>query len=305
MSGSRITQSMLTRALMTDLHGVADKLSHTQRKLSSGREITRPSDDPFGTSRAMSLRGTPAGTGQYQRNVDDGLAWLQTTDSALASVSDIVQRARELGLQGANDVLDGVSRESIASEIDQLVESAKTQMNASYAGRRVFAGTATDTAPYAQGASDAYAGDANGIAREIGPGVSVNLNVVGSDLLGGGQAAGDDKLLNVLRDMAAHLRGNTPADMNALRGGDLQRLDANGDELSRLRARTGALSSRLESAKDSLTQLEETTKSLLTNIEDADMAQVIVDYTTQQTVYQSALKAGANVIQSSLLDFLR
>jgi flagellar hook-associated protein 3 FlgL len=305
MAGTRITQSMLNRALLSDLNTVSNKLSVTQRKLSSGKEINRPSDDPFGTSRAMELRGELERIRQYQRNVDDGVAWLDTTDTALGSVTDVVQRARELALKGANDVLDGVSRETLAGEIDQLVESLKTQLNANHAGRYVFAGTATDTLPYAQGAVDAYAGDANPIAREIGQGVSVELNVLGSDVLGGGQAANDDKLLHVLRDMADHLRGGTTADVDALRGADLQRLDANFEELLRQRARTGSLMHRLEAASTSLTQLEETTKGLLTTIEDADMAKTIVDYTTQQSVYQSALKAGANVMQTSLLDFLR
>jgi flagellar hook-associated protein 3 FlgL len=305
MAYGRITQSMLDRALLGDLNGVQNKLSTIQRKLSSGKEINRPSDDPFGTSRAISLRGEMEGINQYQRNVDDSLAWLQTTDTALSSVGDVIQRARELALSGSNDVMDNVSRESLAGEIDQLVQAAKSHMNATYAGRYVFAGTATDAPPYAQGATDTYAGDANPIAREIGPGVAVQLNVVGSDLIGGGQAAGDDKLLDVLRDIADHLRTNTPSNRDALRGTDLQRLDANFDELSRQRATVGALTSRLESAQGSLTTLQETTTGLLSSIEDADMAKTIVDYTTQQTVYQSALKAGASVMQTSLLDFLR
>lgn len=305
MAGTRITQSMLNRALLSDLNDISGKLSNTQRKLSSGKEINRPSDDPFGTSRAMQLRGELERLDQYKRNTDDGIAWLQITDNALASVSDVLQRARELALKGASDVMDSVSRETLAGEIDQLVESAKTQMNASYAGRYVFGGTATDTLPYQLGPADAFAGNTDPIAREIGPGVSVELNVVGSDVLGGGQAAGDDKLLDVLRDIADHLRGGTTADADALRGTDLQRLDTNFDELSRLRARTGALMNRLETAQTGLIQMQETSKGLLTNVEDADMAKTIVDYTTQQTVYQSALKAGANVMQTSLLDFLR
>jgi flagellar hook-associated protein 3 FlgL len=305
MAGTRITQSMLNRALLSDLNDISNKLSNTQRKLSSGKEINRPSDDPFGTSRAMQLRGELERINQYKRNTDDGIAWLQTTDTALGSVGDVLQRARELALKGASDVMDSVSRETLAGEIDQLVESAKTQLNASYAGRYVFGGTATDVLPYQQGGSDAFAGNASPIAREIGPGVSVELNVVGSDVLGNGQTPGDDKLLDVLRDIADHLRGGTPADADALRGTDLRRLDANFDELSRLRARTGALMNRLETAQTGLIQMQETSKGLLSNVEDADMAQTIVDYTTQQTVYQSALKAGANVMQTSLLDFLR
>jgi flagellar hook-associated protein 3 FlgL len=304
MSGNRITQSMLNRSLLTDLNGASGRLSHTQRKLSSGREINRPSDDPFAASRAIQLRDELEGVQQFKRNVSEALAWNNVTETALSGVGDAIQTARERVIQAANGALDGVSREGIATEIDQLIETVKQHMNATYGDRYVFSGTATDTAPYSMGAVDTYAGDHATIAREIGPGVSVQVNVFGDAILGNGQAAADNKLLNVLRDISQHLRGNSEADVNALRGIDLQRLDANFDELSRVRAQVGAVTNRLESAEGSLGELEENTMSLLSDTEDADMAKTLVDFSTQQNVYQSALKAGAQVIHNSLLDFL-
>jgi flagellar hook-associated protein 3 FlgL len=245
------------------------------------------------------------GMRQYQRNISEALAWNSVTETALARVGDVIHRAKELAVRGANDGVDAVSRENIATEIDQLIEAAKQHLNADHATRAVFAGTLTDVDPYAAGASDAYSGNGGAIAREIGPGVSVQVNVVGSDVLGNGQAAADDKLLHVLRDVAQHLRGGTPADVAALRGTDLERLDDNLDELLQIRAQVGAVTARLESAGESLRQVEETALTLLSGTEDADMAKTYIEFTTQQTVYQSALRAGAQVVQSSLLDFLR
>lgn len=307
MAGTRITQSMLTRGLLWDLNNVANKLSETQRKMSSGRELNRPSDDPFAVSRAISLRDELESVRQFKSNVNEGLAWNEVTETALGRIGDIIQRARELVIQASNDTFEGVSRESVATEIDQLIEAAKDHANATHAGRYVFAGTMTDTAPYTAGAVDSYNGNADAVAREIGPGVSVQVNIIGDSIFGNGQAPapGDDRLLDVLRDIADHLRGNTPADLHALRNGDLQRLDANFDELSRIRATVGAVTSRLEAAEGSLGEVEETSIKLLSDVEDADMAKVLLDYSTQHAVYQSALKAGANVLQSSLLDFLR
>jgi flagellar hook-associated protein 3 FlgL len=305
MAGTRITQSTLNRSLLNDLYAVNARLSEGQRKLSSGKELTRPSDDPFAVSRAISLRAEMEGMRQYQRNISEALAWNSVTETALARVGDVILRAKELAVRGANDGIDVVSRGNIATEIDQLIDAAKQHLNADHATRAVFAGTLTDVDPYTAGASDAYAGNAGAIAREIGPGVSVQVNVVGSDVLGNGQAAADDKLLHVLRDLAQHLRGGTPADLAALRGTDLERLDDNLDELLRIRAQVGAVTARLESAGESLRQVEETALTLLSATEDTDMAKTLVEFTTQQTVYQSALKAGAHVVQSSLLDFLR
>jgi flagellar hook-associated protein 3 FlgL len=302
---TRITNQMVSRSVLSDLNDVSTRLSKTQQRMSSGKQITRPSDDPYGTSRALTLRSDVAATQQYQRNVSEAEGWQNITDAALSTINDAVQRARELTVQGASDSAGQAARTAAAAEIDQLIESVKGDANASYGGKYVFSGTATSTRPYAVGGSDNYAGDGATVAREIGPGVSVQVNVIGQSLLGDGQAANDGKLLDTLRDIAQHLRGGTVADANALRNGDLKALDANLDALTQARATVGATTNRLEAANTRLSQSEESATKLLSDVEDADMAKTLVDFSMQQNVYQSALRAGANIIQQSLLDWLR
>jgi flagellar hook-associated protein 3 FlgL len=302
---TRITNQMISRSVLADLNDVSTRLSKTQQRMSSGKQITRASDDPYGTSRALTLRSDVAATQQYQRNVGEAVAWQDVTDAALSKITDSVQRAHELAIQGASDAAGPAARKAAAAEIDQLIESVKQEANASFGGRYVFSGTSTNVRPYAVGGADTYAGDAGTVAREIGPGVSVQVNVLGSDVLGNGQAAADGKLLNVLRDISAHLKSGTVADANTLRSTDLQGLDANLDAIGKARATVGATTNRLESADSRLQQVEESTTKLLSDVEDADMAKTYVDFSMQQSVYQSALRAGANIVQQSLLDFLR
>jgi flagellar hook-associated protein 3 FlgL len=302
---TRITNSMISRSVLSDLNDVSGKLARTQQRMSSGKQITRPSDDPYGTSRALTLRSDVAATQQYQRNVGEAVGWQNITDAALSKINDAILRSRELTIQGATDSAGQAARNSAAAEIDQLIEAVKGEANASYGGRYVFSGTATSTRPYAVGGADVYAGNTAAVAREIGPGVAVQVNVVGQTLLGDGQAANDGKLLDTLRDIAQHLRGGTVADANALRNGDLKALDTNLDALTQARATVGATTNRLEAADSRLSQTEESAMKLLSDVEDADMAQTLIDFSMQQNVYQSALHAGANIIQQSLLDWLR
>ena len=304
---SRVTHMMSSRSVLADVQNASARLERTRQKLASGREIGRPSDDPVGTQRALTLRAELEARRQYQRNVDDALAWADAADVALDKMGSAVHRARELVIQGASDTSSPSSRNAIALEIDQLIEAVKQEANATHAGRYVFSGTDTTTRPYSAGPVDTYAGNAATIAREIGPGVSIRVNTVAWDVLGSGQNAGgpgvgDDKLLDVLRDIADDLRaGNGPA----LRGTDLSRLDANLDEISRQRATVGATANRLQIAGSRLAELEESAHRLLSETEDADMAKAVVDFSMQQSVYQAALKSGANIVQASLLDFLR
>ena len=298
----RITNLMTSRSVLSDLNDVSTRLSETQERLSSGKQITKPSDDPYGTSRALTFRGDIAGTQQYQRNIGEAVAWSNVTDSALSTINDAVQRSRELTVQGATDSAGQAARNAAAEEIDQLIESVKEAANASYGGRYVFAGTATTTKPYAVGGPDAYNGDAGTVAREIGPGVSVQINTLGSGILGSGTGAADGKLLDTLRTISADLRsGNT----NGLQNADLKNLDTNLDTLSQLEANVGATENRLSLASSRIQDLQSSSTKLLSQTQDADFAQAAVDYSTQQASYNAALRASANIVQSSLLDFLK
>jgi flagellar hook-associated protein 3 FlgL len=282
-------------------------MARTHEKISSNREISRPSDDPFNASRALALRESLEGTQQYQRNVLDARGWQDASEQALSQITESVQRARELLSEGASDGVDAVGREAIAQEIDQLIAGIKQSANATYKGRFVFSGTRTDQAPYplpepAAPATDTFRGAPVQVERQIGPGVTMEVSISAESVLGNGQAAGDTGLLRVLRDVAADLRAGDGA---ALRGTDLAALDAGLDDLLGLRALNGARQNRLESALTRLSEVEESTLSQLSETEDVDIAKALIEFSSQQAAYQAALKAGANIVQVSLMDFLR
>jgi flagellar hook-associated protein 3 FlgL len=300
---------MMARNVLADLNAVSARLSKTQAKIASNRELTRPSDDPFDASRAMALRQSLAATRQHQRNAQDAVGWQEATEQSLGQVTDLVHRARELIVRGATDSADAADRASIAAELEQIIESVKQNANATYRGSALFSGSMTDTPPYEQGAVDAYGGDlagldplVPGVLREIGPGVTLQVNTVAREFLGDGQAAGDGKLLDNLRDAVDALRADDAA---ALRDTELARLDDNLDLLLEVRARNGARTNRLESALSRLAEVEESTVKQLSQTEDADIAKTLIEFNSQQAAYQSALRAGASLVQSSLLDFLR
>jgi flagellar hook-associated protein 3 FlgL len=271
-------------------------------KIASGKEITRPSDDPFNTSRALHRRESLEATQQFKRNVDDARSWQEISEQAMGTITQSAERAKALLVQAGSDTLDQAGRDSVKAEIDQLIEGMKQEANASVGGRYVFGGTKTDVPPYQAGANDAYQGNTDPIVRALGPGVSLPINVTGESFLGNGQASGDGKLLNVLRDISDHLAAGDTA---SLRGTDLTRLDGNLDQVLGVRAGNGALSNRLEAAGGRLDQIEETTTGQLSEIEDADIAKTMIDFNSQSAAYQAALKAGASIIQPSLMDFLR
>ena len=303
----RITTSMIQRNVLSDLNSLSEKMARTQSKASSGKEITRPSDDPFNTARAMGLRQTMDATGQYSRNIDDAMGWQEATESALGSMNDYVRRAQDLVLQAANDSTDAGSRKMLAGEIDQIIEGLKETANASFGDSYLMSGTATGVPPYKLGADDTYQGDQAGldptipgVVREIGPGVTMTINTVGSEVLGNG--GNDGKLLSVLRNLSANMKSNS---VDAIRDVDVKALQGRVDDILQVRARNGAMSNRLEAASTRLGQIQGAVNEQLSNTENADFAKTMIEFNQQSAAYQASLRAGASIVQSSLMDFLR
>jgi flagellar hook-associated protein 3 FlgL len=298
----RITTGMTQRSTLADLNRINERVTKAQQQASSERRISRPSDDPYDAARALQLRESLAGVKQYQRNIQDGQGWQETAEEAMSSITDSAQRARDLLVQGTSDTTDPASRESIAKELDQIIAGIKQNANATYEGRYVFSGAATDVAPYLDGATDTFQGDTTRlVARQVGPGVSLDIGITAESFLGSGSAPGDGKLLDTLRSVAANLRSGDTAGLKT----DLGRLDTNLDEVLSARALNGARQNRLDAALSRMGQVEEATTRQLSDTEDADIAETLIQLNSQQTAYQAALKVGANILQTSLMDFLR
>src|SRR5688572_32487711 len=116
----RITTGMVQRSTLSDLNRISERVTQAQLKASSNREIQRPSDDPYNAARAIKLRESLAGIKQYERNIEDAQGWQEATELALSNITDAVQSARGLLVQGSSDTTDAASRESIAKELDEL-----------------------------------------------------------------------------------------------------------------------------------------------------------------------------------------
>jgi flagellar hook-associated protein 3 FlgL len=304
MSIGRITNLMTTNQVLSDINDAQNRLNVTQEQLSSGKKILQPSDDPYGATRAVDLNGELAGLQTYSDNITDGTAWATASDTALTSISNAVQRVRTLVVEAANGTNSQSNLDAINSEISQLTDSIKQSANAKYNGQYVFAGSATGTAPYTT-ANDAYQGNAGVVNRAIGPGTTLQVNADLNSVLGSGQSANDGKLLNTLASISQHLTGGTASDLAALGGSDLSALDSNISTLSQVQTGVGATVNRLSQASTRIQSLQTSDTASLSNVQDADYATTLTNFSNEQAAFTAALKASANIVQSSLIDFLQ
>ncbi|GCD20543.1 flagellar hook-associated protein FlgL [Cellulomonas algicola] len=290
----RVTHLTVQRQTLSNLQGNLTSMADLQAKLSSGKKITVPSDDPAGASDVLRLRGEQRALTQYARNATDGDSWLTTVDAALQSSMTAMRRARDLTIQGGNGGLGPTSREALAAEIEGVRDSLMDQANASYAGRTVFAGTSD--AGRAFQADYSWTGTAGAsVDRRVGDATTVRVDADGSAVFGEGATS----VFALLDQVAATLRGggDSTTHLNAID----DRMDAMLTELSSV----GARQNQVGSAQTSIVSNQLTTKTQLSGIEDIDLAQTILDIQMQEVAYKGALGAAGKVLQPSLMDFLR
>lgn len=191
----RISTKSAFQRVLRGMNINMNKLVINQEQVSSGRRILRPSDDPTGTSRALSFSRRIANTERYISAIQDGRVVLDTASSQLETGSSILADARELMIQGMNGTLSQADRESIASELellrDQMLEVANTRSGDRY----LFGGTLTGDSPWSASTIGgferaSYAGNFEEQLLSVGQDATVAINVAGADIFAKNQFSG-------------------------------------------------------------------------------------------------------------------
>lgn len=295
----RITHRMMGDRVIENVTENLRRLSEWQDQLSSGRRIRRPSDDPPGAHLSLLFREGLERTRQYQRNVEDARSWLEATDAALGGVTDLLNRARELTIYGANGSLEQTARDAIAEEIQTLIQHLAELGNAEIGGNFLFAGYAVAAPPFASdGRAVRAISPEESLTREIAPGVQIPVNVTGEFIHNGGTAG----IVPTLQDIKTHLEAG---DLAALSGPDLAALARHLDTVLQLRASVGGRLRRVELAAERLVASEINLRRLLSENEDIDVEKTVTELAMAEQAYRVALGSAARILQPSLLDFLR
>lgn len=292
----RITNSMLSGNLLRNLEAAQGRMDDLQNQLSSGYRINKPSDDPVGIQNAMRLKSNISSVTQWKNNADEALQFMNTTDSTMGEMTSMLQRIRELAVEGANGTLATSDQSAVADEVDQLAAQLKMMANTQVGSKYMFSGTATDKELIP---TDGSTSQANGedIKFEVGNNLSIPVSVNGQALFGDNTTG----ILATLSNLSTALRTNDTTTVSNLLGS----IDSNMDNVIAMRSDLGARINRMTSIQSQLDSTSINLQQNLSGIQDADMAKTITDFTSQQNVYKSALSVGAKIIQPSLVDFMQ
>lgn len=169
---ARISTSMITQRAIDAMLRQQTKVSNTQQQISTGRKVLTPSDDPAAASRILGLNRALETVQQYQSNIDRAKSRLETEEGVLVGVSNLLQRASELAVQGNNDTLSRTDSQAIAAEVHQLLDQLYALANTRDSnGEYIFSGFQSGTKPFTSPAigSYVYNGDLGQRQLQISP----------------------------------------------------------------------------------------------------------------------------------------
>jgi len=259
------------------------RLEKSVEKLSSGEAINRAGDDASGLAVSERMRTQINGLVQAEKNAQNGLSFIQVTESSFQQVNDMLQRIRTLSVQSANGIYSTADRRQIQVEVSQLIEEIdRVATTAEFNRMKMLTGVF---------ARDSKTGS---MFFHIGPNkdqrIRVYISTVGS------------KALNLMETKVAKRSISTVGQANSMIG----YVDTALDRLSRQRADMGAYYNRVEVSIRSLNQSYDNMVAADSRVRDTDMASQMVDYTKDQILVQTgvAMLAQANFVPKQVLQLL-
>lgn len=261
-------------------------LQSSTEKLSSGQQINSAKDGASGLAVSEKMRSQIRGLNQASRNIGDAVSFVQVAEGYLSETTDILQRIRELAVQGSNGVYSDEDRMQIAVEVSQLVaEVDRIASSAQFNGMNLLTGR--------------FSRESNTVMQfQIGANADQSIRAY----------------IGTMTASALGLKGMQGEESNVISVGSpdeanmtLATIDEALKNVNKQRADLGAYQNRMELAQKGINVAAENTQAAESRIRDADMASEIVEFTKNQVLQSTstAMLSQANSQSANVLALLR
>jgi flagellar hook-associated protein 3 FlgL len=290
----RISAKIMAEHIKANLAKQSTQLMETQLKLASGKRINRPSDDPIGMGKVLDYRTTLHTVEQYRENILESRTRVQFTEAVLGQVSEFIEDAKKLATNP--DIED---KTAFAQEIGNIRQQVLGLANSKYGPNYLFSGHRSDTASFDLAPPYGYNGDNGSHRVVVGEGITVPIEADGSQMF----IDGTDNLFQVLDDLETALLA-TPYDPAAVKS-TVDPLYRIADRVKLARSGLATDYKRLDRTDEYWKNFGNAVETMRQTVEDADITKTAIDMQVQQTAYEVLLATAAQVVQPTLVDFLR
>lgn len=329
---SRVSENSSVHSINHAVGKTKGRLEDLQLKGSTLKRVTKPSDDPTGNVELLAIRSQNVDANQYIRNLNFAQTQLAYTENVLEEMTDLLSKAKELAIGQASSIYSPEIREGVSKEIHQIRQQFLSLSNKRMGNRYLFAGQKVLTRPFDQDGK--YFGDNNKINIEINKDVYLPVNINGNELFFSKVKRKPEKTDVDLKPPGVDLNAQIdvmrqPASVDAevvttsifdeLRAlenamltdnpqviqGLLERMDDSAERVVRFRTEIGALTNTISSAETNIEKNKILGEAHKSKIEDADVTELFGDLQKEQNVLKATYKASSNLMNTSLMDFLR
>jgi flagellar hook-associated protein 3 FlgL len=291
----RITNGIIQRTALANLQLNMRRVLEAQSASTTGKRIRAVSDDPIGASQVMQSDGSLRALEQYRRNITSATARVNAEEGALDGLTQLLERAKELGISQSVSSASSASRLTTKAEVDQLISAAVQFGNRQHEGEYLFGGVQSTTAPFTSTSPPFSAAPPTGTRRtEISQAQYLVTNHNGTEVFL------DTNVLGALNSLSAALGANDLAGVQAALGA----LDSAHDAVQNLIGDVGARSSQLEVTQSNLTALDTQLRTFKSVVEDVDIEKAVTELVSRQNTYQAAMLATSRVMSLNLANYL-
>jgi len=277
-------------AITTQLGRLSEKYMSTAQQASSGQRINAPSDDPVAAAESARLRASLSSTESFRGTITLVRGDAESAESSLDSAGQVLQRALEIAMTGANGSTGPDEQKTLATEANQLVAQMIEIANTKGAQGYLFGGSQLDSAAF--DTSGTFLGNDVDHMVQTGPGQPTAVNVSGARAF---TSAGGRDVIQDLKTLATAL---TDGDSDTIRA-SLENLQGSHDQILRERSRAGLVLSRLDLSDSLLAQSETDLQARASTVSAADTNEVYSRLTQLQSSIQQAVTVGKQLLDTS------
>jgi flagellar hook-associated protein 3 FlgL len=295
----RVADKIRFDTFRDNIAAVKERIDKNQTMISSQKKILTPSDDPITAGAALQMEAEKNTNTQYAKNLNKLKLLGGFYDSSVSTIYDLLTRAKELAVAQSSDNMNASTRASAAEEVKGIIDELVTVGNTKTGSTYIFGGKKADVAPFTIDA--AYNVTFNGTVDV--PSVSVDksaqqaLGISGSRIF---TNAGVN-VFDALRDFKTALENN---DVTNIRKG----LDTIGASLNLTEDNTafvGVYTNQIDTLTSQNGLRDTNLSQTLSEMTDADMVQLVSDFNTLSTTYQTLLYSLSKLQDLTVLNYLK
>ncbi|MFP5230522.1 MAG: flagellar hook-associated protein FlgL [Acidobacteriota bacterium] len=292
--------SNLVPNILAALQQSQSALNTALQEVSTGKRVSQPSDDPAASAAMVQNAIDTANNDQYTQNISTVQTTAQAASSALSSVVNSLTQAISAGTEGANGTNSSSNLQTLASQVQGILNNVISQANTAVGGNYIFGGTVTGKAPYTADATSAtgytYNGNNNSNSVAIGDHLSVQVNLPGSQIF----SSSSNNVIGALSSLVTALQSGNISGIATATASVSSALTY----VSQQQGFYSNVQTQLNSQDTALQQDKVTLTTQATNLVGINIATAATALSQAETDNSAALAAAAKVLPVTLLNYL-